>query len=98
VLSACDTGRGEEVVGQGVLGLRSALMAAGSRAMVMSLWKVPADSTRKLMEAYYDHLWREHLSPAEALLAAQRALRDDPTGKFTAPLYWLAWVLVGQGW
>ena len=45
-LSACETGRGEEVTGQGVIGLRAACLAAGARSMVMSLWMVPDKSPR----------------------------------------------------
>src|SRR5262249_37424887 len=52
-LSACDTGRGEKgVVGQGVMGLRASIMAAGARSIVMSLWKVPDVATTKLMTAF----------------------------------------------
>ena len=97
-LSACDTGRGEEVTGQGVMGLRASVMAAGSRSMLMSLWKVPDEATVKFMDAFYDNLWTKKMSKAEALLHAQEAVRDDPTGKHSAPFFWAAWVLAGEGW
>lgn len=56
VLSACDTGRGEQVDGQGVLGLRWALGIAGARAQVFSLWPVPDAETSSLMADFYDGL------------------------------------------
>jgi CHAT domain-containing protein/Tfp pilus assembly protein PilF len=56
VLSACDTGRGDIKLGQGVYGLRRALVVAGAQTVVMSLWKVNDDSTRLLMEHFYENL------------------------------------------
>lgn len=97
-LSACETGRGEEVTGQGVMGLRASVMAAGSRSMLMSLWKVPDEATVKFMDAFYDNLWTKKMSKAEALLRAQKSVRDDPTGKYREPFFWAAWVLAGEGW
>ena len=94
VLSACETGRGTEVTGQGVLGLRAALAAAGVRSVLMSLWQVPDESTALLMQEFYRGLWEEGLRPAEALRRAQGAVRADP--RFVAPVYWAAWTLVGD--
>jgi CHAT domain-containing protein/TolA-binding protein len=94
-LSACQTGRGEEVTGQGVMGLRSAVMAAGSRSMLMSLWKVPDDATVKFMEVFYTNLWMKKMSKAEALLSAQKTLSE---GQYRHPYYWAGWVLVGDAW
>ena len=72
-LSACETGRGEEVTGQGVMGLRAAVLAAGARSVVMSLWAVPDESTERLMQAFYEGVWTRRLAPAEALRRAQLA-------------------------
>ena len=74
VLSACDTGRGDVQLGQGVSGLRRALMVAGAETVVMSLWKVDDDSTRLLMESYYRDLLAGQ-GRASALREAMRALR-----------------------
>ncbi|WP_257448435.1 CHAT domain-containing tetratricopeptide repeat protein [Archangium lipolyticum] len=56
VLSACETGRGDVKSGQGVYGLRRALISAGAETVVSSLWKVNDDTTRQLMQGYYRHL------------------------------------------
>jgi CHAT domain-containing protein len=96
VLSACDTGRGTEITGQGVMGLRAALTAAGVRAMLMSLWKVPDESTAILMESFYRGLLVDGLLPVEALRRAQREVRENPL--FAEPIHWAAWILAGEVW
>ncbi|MBN1204902.1 MAG: CHAT domain-containing protein [Myxococcaceae bacterium] len=75
VLSACDTGRGDVKLGQGVYGLRRALVVAGAETLVMSLWKVNDDSTRLLMERYYQNLLAGQ-GRAAALQAAMLSLRQ----------------------
>ena len=94
VLSACDTGRGAEVTGQGVLGLQAAVQAAGARALLMSLWPVDDDATAALMSAFYRGLWRDGLGPAEALRQAQAAVRAE--ARWRAPAFWAGWSLVGD--
>ncbi len=95
-LSACDTGRGKEVSGQGAIGLRSAIMAAGSKCVLMSLWKVDDRATRLLMEEFYSNMWKQKLSPAESLRRAQDKVRS--TKGFKDPYFWAAWILVGDAW
>jgi CHAT domain-containing protein len=91
VLSACDTGRGDVKLGQGVYGLRRAFMVAGAETVVMSLWRVDDQMTRRLMEAYYRNLLAGQ-GRAAALGEAMRALR------FTQehPHYWAPFIAVGR--
>ena len=70
VLSACETGLGDVKNGEGVYGLRRALVLAGSETQVMSLWKVSDAGTRDLMINYYQRLQREE-GRAEALRQVQ---------------------------
>jgi len=95
-LSACQTGLGKEFTGQGVLGLRAAIMAAGAKSLLMSLWSVPDASTRELMNRFYHYVWEEHKGKSEALSLAQKDVRSHDQWK--APKYWAAWVLAGKGW
>lgn len=94
VLSACDTGRGAEVTGQGVLGLQAAVQAAGARALLMSLWPVSDNATATLMASFYHGLWEEKRSPAAALRHAQAEVRARP--EWEAPRFWAGWSLVGD--
>ena len=92
VLSACNTGRGVEATGQGVIGLRSALTSAGARRVLMSLWEVDDEATTELMQEFYSAIWNEGLKPAQALDRAQERVRSNP--RFAHPYYWAAWILV----
>lgn len=71
VLSACETGRGIVVKGEGVTGLTRAVMYAGTPAVVASLWGVSDEGTAKLMARFYHHLVRGGRAPAEALRRAK---------------------------
>ena len=91
VLSACDTGRGVVKRGQGIYGLRRALILAGAETVVMSLWKVNDDTTGQLMEAYYRNL-REGQGRAIALRKAMSALRAS----HPHPHYWAPFIVLGR--
>jgi CHAT domain-containing protein/tetratricopeptide (TPR) repeat protein len=91
VLSACETGLGQVHVGEGVIGLRRAFVLAGAQTLVMSLWKVPDDQTRELMEDFYRHLLAGE-GRAEALRQAQLAMK----AKYHEPFYWGAFICQGD--
>lgn len=73
VLSACETGVGEVQNGDGVYGLRRALVLAGSETQVMSLWQVSDDATRDVMIAYY-RLLQDGAGRGDALRQVQLAM------------------------
>lgn len=94
VLSACETGRGELAAGEGVLGLSRALVVAGARQFLLSLWRVPDAETRELMDGFYAGLWDDALPASEALRRVQLAMlaREREKGLFR-PSAWGAWVV-----
>jgi CHAT domain-containing protein len=93
VLSACETGLGEHVRSEGIVGLTRALQAAGARSVVASQWRVADVSTERLMVAFHRKL-REGVAKDEALRQAMAVVRGDPA---TAdPRYWAAFFLVGD--
>ncbi|AHB89035.1 CHAT and TPR repeat domain protein [Thermosynechococcus sp. NK55a] len=90
VLSACDTGRGEVVNGEGVYGLRRAFTLAGARSQVSTLWKVDDRVTRDMMIAFYQNLHRG-MGRTEALRQVQlQRLKEE------SPYYWAAFVSSGD--
>ncbi len=94
VLSACRTGLGEEVRGEGLIGLTRGFMFAGASSVVSSLWKVDDEATAELMKYFYANMLKEGMRPAEALRAAQNALRQDP--QWESPHFWAAFTLHGE--
>ena len=94
VLSACDTGRGESLRGEGVVGMAHAFFQAGARRLVVSHWSVDDEATALLMEHFYRGLLVEQLAPGAALRKAQRALKSE--ARWSAPYYWGAFTLQGD--
>jgi CHAT domain-containing protein len=93
VLSACETGVGRMVRGEGVLGLPRAFFYAGAPQVLVSLWSVSDRSTSQLMSAFYTELVRKDRTEGEALLRAKEKLRRSDT--FAHPFYWAPFVLMG---
>src|SRR5262249_32647849 len=93
VLSACETGLGEETVGDGVRGLRRALVVAGSETQVMSLWKVDDEATRQLMTSFYRHLFQEGSGRSLALRQAQLELLGKKGTQH--PFFWASFIVSG---
>ncbi len=94
VLSACKTGLGEEVKGEGLVGLTRGFMYAGSPRVVVSLWSVDDQATSELMKVFYKKMLQEKLKPAAALRTAQ--IEIWRTQKYSAPYYWAAFTLQGE--
>ena len=91
MLSACETGLGEVKTGEGVFGLQRAFVLAGAKTLVMSLWGVPDEPSRELMEDFYERILSGQ-PRADALRAAQMTLR----AKNPDPFYWGAFICQGD--
>jgi CHAT domain-containing protein len=93
VLSACETGLGDVQNGEGVYGLRRALVLAGAETQVASLWKVADDATKDLMVDYYQRLLKGEGRSA-ALREAQRTMMKS--AERSHPYYWAGFVPIGH--
>jgi CHAT domain-containing protein len=93
-LSACRTGLGEVVDGEGVLGLTRAFMYAGARSVVASLWNVNDTATAELMKTFYANL-KKGESKDEALRHAKLSLLHGRQVSWRNPYYWAPFVLAG---
>ncbi|MDM3862866.1 MAG: tetratricopeptide repeat protein, partial [Aphanizomenon gracile PMC644.10] len=90
VLSACDTGRGR-ITGDGVVGLSRSLISAGTASIIVSLWAVDDDSTSFLMTEFYKNR-EQKLDKATALRKAMLTTK----AKYSSPLNWAAFTLIGE--
>ena len=96
MLSACDTGAGEVVHGEGLLSLQRAFRQAGASNVIAAAWPVDDTATKRLMAAFYRQLWVEGRSPMEALHSAQRQLLAENRRKGAPlPATWGAFILHG---
>jgi CHAT domain-containing protein len=93
VLSACKTGLGKEVKGEGLIGLTRAFLYAGARSVVVSLSQVVDASTAELMARFYEEMDRIQ-EKAEALRRAKLGLIEG--GRYAHPYYWSPFILVGE--
>jgi tetratricopeptide (TPR) repeat protein len=94
VLSACQTGLGKDLKGEGLVGLTHSFLSAGSKSVVASHWKVDDRATAVFMANFYRSMFQEGLPPAAALRATKlRMMRDK---QWNAPYYWAGFVLQGE--
>jgi len=94
VLSACQTGLGKDIRGEGLIGLTRGFMYAGATSVVASLWKVEDEATAELMKRFYVEMLKNGKTPDEALRAAQNSIRQEP--QWSAPHYWAGFTLQGE--
>jgi CHAT domain-containing protein/Tfp pilus assembly protein PilF len=94
VLSACETGLGKDVKGEGLVGLTRGFMYAGARRVIVSLWNVNDKATATLMQRLYAGMLRTNKTPAAALRAAQIEMLR--TRQWQSPYFWAAFVMQGE--
>jgi CHAT domain-containing protein/tetratricopeptide (TPR) repeat protein len=94
VLSACQTGVGKEIRGEGLVSLTRGFMHAGAPRVVVSLWDVSDPGTTELMVRFYHGMLKEGLRPAAALRAAQLSLMNDK--RWASPYYWAPFTIQGE--
>lgn len=95
-LSACDTERGRLVPGEGIQAFSRALLAAGSRSALTTLWRVPDQPTSEFMQHFYYFLLKKHKSKSEALRLTKLEFLHSGTA-LSHPRFWAAFVLNGDG-
>lgn len=94
VLSACSTGLGGVIRGEGLIGLTRGFMYAGTPRVVASLWRIDDLATSELMERFYELILKKGMSPAAALRQAQTEMLKEPVRR--APYYWAPFVIQGE--
>lgn len=92
VLSACETGLGKEIRGEGLMSLTRAFMYAGTPSVVVSLWNVSDETAADLMIRFYRHLKTPGMSKSQALRLAQLETIEDNG----FPFFWAPFVLIGK--
>jgi CHAT domain-containing protein len=96
VLSACRTGIGKHVRGEGLIGLTRGFMYAGSPRVVASLWRVDDEATAELMKRFYRHMLGRNKIPAAAALRRAKIEMIEGSGEWSAPYFWAGFVLQGD--
>ncbi len=94
VLSACETGLGKEVRGEGLIGLTRGFIHAGAARVLVSLWDVSDRGTSELMPRFYRGILQHGESPAMALREAQLSMLKEK--QWQDPYYWAAFTLEGE--
>jgi len=94
VLSACETGLGKSIQGEGLVGLTRGFMYAGATRVVASLWKIDDLATAELMAEFYKAMERDGMRPAAALRAAQIHMWKQQ--RWRSPYYWAAFQIHGE--
>lgn len=93
ILSACETGRGQLVSGEGIIGLSRSFFMAGARSVVVSQWAVSDISTAQLMKDFYQQLVNKAAKPAALREAKLRMVHGGSETRH--PYYWAPFVIIG---
>ena len=99
-LSACETGHGQLVSGEGVLGLPRLFLGAGARSVLMTRWVIDDAFASALLPEFYQYYLQKRQSKAEALSRAQKSLlqasSEQPHRHYQHPFYWASYALYGH--
>ena len=93
VLSACETGVGTVRTGDGVYGLRRALVLAGAETQIMTLWRIDDEVTRRLMAEYYQKIIKG-MGRSDAMRDVTLKMLSNP--KTANPKYWASFIVSGD--
>ena len=93
VLSACETGVGKIMGGEGVIGLTRAFFYAGARSVVVSLWPIADESTPVFMEEFYSHVLAGDDRDVALMRAREKLLSSE---NYSHPFHWAAFQLHGR--
>jgi hypothetical protein len=93
VLSACETGMGDVRTGDGVYGLRRALVLAGAETQIMTLWKIDDEVTQRLMAEYYEKIGKG-IGRSDAMRDVTLKMLSNP--KTANPKYWASFIVSGD--
>jgi len=93
-LSACQTGLGKQIAGEGMIGLTRSFLHAGAARVVVSYWNVNDEATADLMGAFYQQILKHGQRPAAALRSAQLAMLRGK--RWSSPYFWAPFTLLGE--
>jgi CHAT domain-containing protein len=91
-LTACQTGLGRRISGEGTMGMGRAFQYAGAKTVLMSLWSVSENTSVQLVESFFKHL-KEGKTKLEALKLARQEIRQ---AGYDHPFFWAPFILVGE--
>jgi CHAT domain-containing protein len=91
-LTACQTGLGKTISGEGTMGMGRAFQYAGAKSVLMSLWSVDEAASINLVESFFGHL-RDGKNKTESLRLARDGIRK---AGYDHPFFWSAFILVGE--
>ncbi len=94
VLSACESGVGKDVKGEGLMSMNNAFLQAGAKSVVSSAWKVDDNATALMMSNFYSNLIDKGLTPSEALRQAQ--IKLSKSAQYKSPFFWAAFTVQGE--
>ncbi|MFH0824893.1 MAG: CHAT domain-containing tetratricopeptide repeat protein, partial [Pseudomonadota bacterium] len=91
-LTACQTGLGRRISGEGTMGMGRAFQYAGARSVLMSLWSVDERASVRLVETFFDTL-KKGGEKIRAISRAREVLREEG---YEHPFFWASFILVGE--